>query len=261
MKGIYIMGQTPRTGTNFLFKLLLKHESIIRSEHPGEDKLLIEIHKLNDYIHLTSNQWSEEWKGMNKAKFSTRLLGAFQSSFISYLTPSTANGKYILTKSPSTVGIESFFKFFPDVKPIILIRDGRNVVESLVQSFNMPYLKAMKKWSESGQRISKELTKYPNQYLVVKYEDLFLNTENEIKRILLFLELEEAGFNFKEIKEIPIIGSSQSAKRKGNVDWAVNLNKKNFNPNERFSQWNFFKRLMYNNICGKVAQKLGYSKA
>lgn len=258
MRGIYIIGQTERTGTNFLFKLLLEHEDIIKSNHPGEDRLLMEISKLNEYINLTSSKWSEKWKGMNKDKYSSLLLNTMTDSLLNYLTPLNSTNKYIITKSPSTIGISYFLKFFPQFKPIILIRDGRNVVESLVQSFNYTYSQAMYQWAESGERILQELSKNEKHYLVLRYESLYSNPAVEINKILSFVNLSNNRYDFDKINEIPVIGSSQSTLEKGKVDWDVVINKNKFNPNERYKNWNFITRMKYNRICSKVAKKFNY---
>jgi len=260
MKGIYIIGQTGRTGTNFLFKLLLEHKKIVKSEHPGEDRLLMNIDKIDKYLENTTGEWNEIWKGMDKVKFNTKLNKEFQNCFSRFLgVDDSSSDKYILTKSPSTKGIKHFHKYFPDFKPIILIRDGRNVTESLVQSFNSTYSNAMKTWAKSGQRILAELSNgNSDRFLLIRYEELQQNTKQEIRKILSYLNLEEQDYNFSGLEQLPVTGSSQSSSEKGKVDWGKSLDKKVFNPNERFKNWSIVTKLKYNSICGKTAKQLGY---
>lgn len=256
------MGQVERTGTNYLHSLLLDHQDVVKSSHPGEDRLAMGLEHLDMFIYKTVNFWSNSWVGMNKEKQQNVLLNSFRQCLSNYLKPTYSNDKIVLTKSPSTLGIQYFDVFFPNFKLIVLIRDGRNVVESLAQSFNKDYLDSMKEWTKSANRIIEyKRKKLEGSFLLVRYEDLNDNTEGEIRRILHFLNLSPKKMNWGNAMNKPVIGSSQSSDTKGEVDWSKNIIKtEKFKPNERYKAWTWIMRQKYNWICGCAAKDLGYEK-
>jgi hypothetical protein len=255
MRGCYIIGQTQRTGTNYLFNLLKKHPEITVSDQPGEDWLLTYSSELLSYIDKTSDKWSLSWKGMNPVKRKKDLTEILRSGLINFLNQ---EGIFFLTKTPSTLGIENFTVLFPELKPIIVIRDGRNTVESLVNSFNKDYVESMTQWAASGRRIRMFLQENPN-VPVIKYEDLYSNTKNVVQETFSYLGLEFDALNWDKVLNQMIVGSSQTSNKIGEVDWRKKLKKDvDFNPNERYNNWSRRLKKNYNKICGEEAKRLGY---
>lgn len=83
-------------------------------------------------------------------------------------------------------------KVFPDAKYIHLLRDGRDVISSMVKRHGDDYLcEAVHRWKTS---IRKTDAFYkvvgPDQYIEVRYEDLVLNSEVALKRISQFINIE-----------------------------------------------------------------------
>jgi hypothetical protein len=254
-KGVYIIGQTERTGTNFLYNLLLQHPDVHRTAQPGEDRLLMHSSHLLDYVESTSSQWSENWKGMNVHERKSALMAEIGMSLQRFLSEEE---KFVITKSPSAIGIENYHKFFTDYFPIILVRDGRNVVESLVSSFNTGYGESMKEWALSVDSIIAFRRQYPDT-LLLKYEDLFADPFQCISGILSRLNLDSSKISAQDLEEQDIIGSSQSSNKKGEVDWSKKMDRnQGFDPNKRYSKWNPWIRLKYRIICGQAAKKMNY---
>lgn len=260
LRGIYIIGQIQRTGTNFLYNLLLKHPDIVKSNQPGEDWLMYNSQYLDRYIEETSQRWNTKWKGMDIEFRKEKLKNSFQEALCKFLneTDLGINSKKVISKTPNTIGIEYFNEFFPSFIPIIVIRDGRNAVESLVNSFNWSYEKCMKDWADSASRIVK-FRKENKDALVIKYEDLNSKTFELMSKILNYAKLDLNKYDFSNIPNLEIIGSSNSTPIKGKVDWDVKeVKDENFNPNNRFLDWDNGKRKMYNDLCGKMALELEY---
>jgi hypothetical protein len=257
---IYISGIHKRSGTNFLTKLLLQHPQIKYCKHPGEDFLLVASSLLVQYVNDVSKMWSEEWKGMCIPDYKMKLHGVISKALNDYLGVSAEN--YTLTKTPSTVGLDNFFKLFPGANLIILVRDGRNVVESGVQSFGWKYQQGFRRWTESALRIQKFLEQnkaFQKQYMLVKYEDLNNDTENVLRNIFDHFGINQLVYPFSEVKSVPVVGSSTSSEIFGKIDWSKQIEKTNeFRPNDRYLHWDFKTKLSYNKICGEMAIKLGY---
>lgn len=85
-------------------------------------------------------------------------------------------------------GLDNFFRIFPDQPLILLVRDGRSVVESGMRSFNWDFEQAAHDWADAAQRIknlSETYNKAEKKCLVVRYEDLFSNPSGELSRVCM----------------------------------------------------------------------------
>lgn len=259
---VYISGVLQRSGTNFLSKSLRFHPEIKYSVHPSEDHLLRNIHLLNEYVESTAGYWSEIWKGMDKKVSSEKLRDSFQKSLTDYLIGEDKEQKYILTKTPSTEGIIEGMRFLPpSTKIIFLVRDGRNVIQSGVDSFKWDYIQAMNNWNESMRRIMEAKRKYNDRVLVLHYEKLNEDLKGEMIHLLNFLKLDIVTYPFEQaIKSSKVItGSSTNKNDKGKVDWSNHKQKTDgFNPNNRFDNWGNRLKRSYNKICGEMAKEFGY---
>lgn len=96
-----------------------------------------------------------------------------------------ANCRYVAEKTPNYMDhAEYLIGWFPDAPIIWLIRDGRDVVPSLQK---VPWTHSSVRrhsltWVKQNQRMG-ELAKKHSSILLVKYEDLLLNPESELRRI------------------------------------------------------------------------------
>lgn len=93
-------------------------------------------------------------------------------------------------KTPEYVEIfDELADVFPFAQFVFLIRDGRDVVESLAnrgwQGWSV-YQRA-RYWADATLKMQAFLDKYPKKSLLVKYEDLVLTPEVELDRICQFL--------------------------------------------------------------------------
>ncbi len=92
-------------------------------------------------------------------------------------------------KTPNNVYcINEILDFFPDSKFVHVIRDGRDVALSLHQGREFPIPNAIFRWLsavEAGIRFRGN-----PRYYELKYEDLILDTENSLKKLMEFLDEE-----------------------------------------------------------------------
>ena len=255
------MGLTQRTGTNFLNKLLLMHPEIERSVHPGEDFLLTYSDLLLQYCSQTSNKWSNTWANMDKDKYGSEFRQSFLNTLRDQIKVKTSE-HITLTKTPSIEGIQNARTIFPDFHFVIIIRDGRNTIESLVNSFGGGYYRNMISWKKNVciYLDNIEWITKSSQFTIVKYEDLLSDPTNQIKRILNDAELSEEFYPYYDIDSIPVIGSSQSNNKIGKVDWSVRIDQKSlsFKPNDRFRKWGAKQKILYMLLCKRLNKKLGY---
>jgi hypothetical protein len=166
----------------------------------------------------------------------------------------------LVTKTPDVTNLPLFFKLFPQAKLLIMVRDGRAVVESSVKSFKRSYDEVMHEWADAAHTIQHLVKTEPeSRYLIVKYEDLQQNTEAEMQKILPFLNLDGTQYDFAAMHELPVFGSSQIVTEgKEKVHWAGNKFE-NFEPTKRWQHWDHTLHERFNWIAGKELQQFGYA--
>ena len=257
----FLLGVMPRSGTNYIFRAILHHPLIDKVVPPGEDYLLYGSNYLWEFIDKVQSKWSNNWEGMDRLKYRQRLVNSLQSGLAQYLLPkneSYKEGKYFFTKTPRTDNLNTFKELFPDSKLIIVVRDGKQIVTSGVKSFKWTYIKSMKEYSESLQRIIAFINHNPPEsYCVVKYEKFCQNPELEIKKILNYLELDVNLYDFSLISEMPVLGSSNEVNdQTGDFEWKV-VEKTKVKPYKPI-KWHPLLFWRYRQICGNFTSFFGY---
>jgi hypothetical protein len=183
--------------------------------------------------------------------------------------------KVLVTKSPSVNNVEMFFRLFPDADLIILIRDGRAVVESAVRTFFRRFDKVSRQWADRADAVLRFVGNDSNRerrFLLVKYEDLYGRSDHEIRRILSFLRLDETRYNFDVARNLPVRGSSSlrqegaaptSSTARGvapGIHWQPVPRSADFNPLARWSHWSRAQHERFNWIAGDRMAALSYEK-
>ncbi|MEE9446499.1 MAG: sulfotransferase [Arenicellales bacterium] len=275
LKHGFILGIDQRSGTNFLSRLINLHPHCLCSGPIWEDHFLNHSEYLTRYTKNLNEQWDPEWNIKEKTKASailsaylgdalTRFL-ALQSDDVARLNSQIGNNEkplhLLLSKTPSVNALENFFTLFPDAYLILLIRDGRAVVESGVKSFNWKYETAMHRWRDNAQTIldfKKKCAPHNKKLLVVKYEDLILNEHKSVTNILIFLDLDPTIFNFSHAHSLGIVGSSDIKKEHDKMHWNNVPKYLDFQPLNRFKYWTKFQHARFNWIAGKQMRAFGY---
>ena len=281
-KPIFILGIMPRSGTNFLHNLVLLHPDCDFA-HPGEDFFLAHSDLLLSYAERVYKSWNPKWRGeIDQLLGSDTLCSSLGNGLISYLeliatksvmhSPSVPFHQDINTKrtsrkfvtvTPRVNNLDSFFKIFPRAHLLILVRDGRSVVESGVRSFSWDYQRAMRTWAGAARTIlcfDKEMKGSNNKYLIARYEDLYTNTVAEMTKILTFLGLDVNKYNFDRAVDMSVCGSSELKSTGSKIHWTPLDKPKSFNPLARWRCWSRSKHERFNWIAGHHIEKFGYAK-
>jgi hypothetical protein len=85
------------------------------------------------------------------------------------------------------------FAAYPDAKMIHMIRDPRDVAANLQREKTQSGEKrgwSTARWRYSVQLALRNLNRYPEQYTVIRYEDLMQDTENTLRAVCVFLKEE-----------------------------------------------------------------------
>lgn len=262
---IFILGILPRSGTNFLYDLLCLHPDCDASAPIPEDYLVSRANLLIDYINSVSWNWRIDWEVEDQKDILFHYIGKGLTAFLNSQAINNDNSKVkrrIVTKTPSVRNLDYFFKLFPSSHLIILVRDGRAVVESSVKSFNNNYETMMRLWAEAAETILRfdQATKNSDfKYLIVRYEDLWNNLEAELRKILTFLELDGEAYDFDVAVNLPIKGSSELRRRgKSQLNWQPVEKTSDFNPLQRWSHWGHTLHRRFDWIAGQYLTEFGY---
>ena len=280
---IFILGIFPRSGTNYLHDLIRMHpECDPESAVLHEDHLIANAHLLLKYVDAVSRWWKRRWGPAELEAEREALCAELGNGLVSFLASQLErrtrvagkNGdprpqRRLVTKTPSVKNLELFSKFFPAGQLLILVRDGRSVVESSVKTFNQPYGYAAREWARAARVIQDFQQANPaTPYLLVRYEDLYGDVENELRRIFDYLHLDAEAYDYRSAASLPVRGSSTlrgkpASKRfswvAGGVHWDPVEKPADFDPINRWSAWGRARHERFNWLAGEYLGRFGYT--
>lgn len=266
---IYLISPTQRSGTNYLSYLLSLHTQLQFPEGnnlPKEQFIYAYTEHLQEYVQKTVTLWGKWIKDEQLLHdYSKLLMNNFGNGIINFFYSFIPDNKILFLRSPDSKNIHHFFHLFPNGKVIILIRDGRDTVESFVKSWGgMGVFKKMSiRWSERTDTILKLMklsdnNDKSNAYLLVKYNELNNDTEKQLHRILDFLALDHNEYDWKKMKDAPVLGSSTYRGDQPNVNWKAIKKDKNFKPHNKWERWDTKKKKIFKKYAGDNLIKMGF---
>jgi hypothetical protein len=277
---VFILGVAPRCGTNYLERLLCLHPDCGLSVPLRQNNLTSILPILAEVSSEVKRQWRDypNW-GFTPDHFDDldRSLGAGLIDFMLSTTDERRritelpesmrdierhfrhSPRYLVTKQPRTTGLGHFRRFFPTERLILLIRDGRAVVESSIRSWGWPFDVAVEGWRRGAADILAYDVASDPDALLVRYEDLVASTEEVMSGVLEFLDLEPEIYDSEAAEDSPILGSS-TARPAGatSVDWEPIDPAPSFNPLGRASNWNERQHRRFNHMAGRLLVEMGY---
>jgi len=179
---------------------------------------------------------------------------------VAFLTEK-AQTRRMVTKTPRVDNLNHFFTLFPNAYLLILVRDGRSVIESGVKTFKWHREWAIRKWAQGAQTILDFDSKNADsifKYRIVRYEDLWSNLEEELRHILVFLDLDPGKYDFEEARQLPVRGSSTIRDQGDGVHWAPVEKRSDFDPMSRWRHWSRARHERFNWVAGRYLERFGY---
>lgn len=278
-----------RSGTTLLMNMLNNHEEIMAFPeirffnffyYSWKNKKDIKHYDLNaiqtyflvhkSRINHSPYRWNKELfmnlLNINKPRSFSNIYSAFFNSF-------TFNGeskktKFIFDKNPiNTLFAEDISEEFPMAKFIFMVRDPRanylSRKQKVIFSDNI-YFNCYR-WKFINECALKFQKKYPNKTLIIKYENLVTNPENQLKSIADF-----CGFDYsanmldfhktvRNTRDIPFIAKHDKTGLLENkltrLSEPVNTKRLNTWQNELSDQ----EINIISGICHSTAAELGYT--
>ena len=257
---IFIAGIMPRSGTNFLHRLLCQHPDCgaINTTPVREDYLLHHAASLKRYLERLKWQWGH-W-GADDA-FVAPLYEHAGRGLTGFLR-TLSDAPRIVTKTPSVSNIESFPDIFPHAYLLIIVRDGRSVVASGMSGFGWNFETASRAWARAARAIlafrDANPAAFASRCRLVQYERLNTDTKEELAAILRFVGLDPAVYDFDAALDTPVYGSSYQKTEGKGVSWQPKAKAPGFASNERWATWSRARHERFNWIAGRELIALGY---
>ena len=259
---VFILGILPRSGTNFLADLLLLHPDVTPSRHPvKEDLFLAHSDHLKAFVDNVHAAWDPQW-----GPFDADLLGQLRADIgrglVSFLW--SDRSRRLVTKSPSVQHLDRFFTFFPGAQLLILVRDGRSVVQSAIATFGWDFDRACRAWAEAARailRFQNSESARGGRWRLVRYEDIVDDPDGQLRVIFAFLGLEPDRYDFAAARNLPVRGSSAYGRHDGRVHWEPVAKDHSFAPKERWRSWSHAQRERFEWLAGHELLQLGYGSS
>ena len=260
--GLFVHGVLPRSGTNFLADALALHPHIF--QNPGE---LWEFPLL--YVADGARALQAEFQFMfppnRNVMVEHETLAYLASGWMRHLQKETGE-RTMLFKSPHLQNIALFSQIFPRDKLLILLRDGRDVLQSSLSTFGSRSLgknfsTMAHEWSAAvqlalefkpGGRLATD------NALVVRYEDLVQNGRDIMVGILNHCGLEQSPFDWEAFDNLPLRGSSTNL-ADASQKWQQQPRTQDFNPLGRWRDWSDQQKAEFKKRAGNALIAAGYA--
>lgn len=260
---VFIHAPMVRSGTNYLSRLIRLNPVFEVPRPIYEGRLLVHAELLRRYADVTAASWSQ-WmeESTDEEEVSASLFEGLGHGILRYLNGLLTPGKRLLIKTPWSLNLELFFPLFPNAKLLLLVRDGRDTVESTMRSFEgRKYKPSMRSWAAGARRIldftdGRRVGPASTPWRLVKYEDLVRQPEERMDEIFTFLD--EAPDTGTDVGEVPVVGSSSHRGGRKEVHWEPLEKPPNFNPIGRWEAWPRRRKRKFKKLAGKELVDLGY---
>jgi len=249
----------PRSGTNFLSNLLQLHPECGPADPVWEDFLVSHLDQLAAYSDSVAGEWDAAWGVNNQTATDLDIaLGNGLADFLEDRCPGTR----VVSKTPRVDNLGLFFRFFPRGKLLILVRDGRSIVESAARSFDWNREAAMHSVSQAAKTIARfqEIHASENDHFrILRYEDLWQDTETQLHGLFKFLELDPGNYDWQQALALPVRGSSElKTAQENTIHWDPIERNPEFDPMSRFADWSDALHFRYNHVVGADMAPFGY---
>jgi hypothetical protein len=260
---VFLLGITKRCGTNYLFDLLRRHPDTEMRPPLWEDYLLDRVGPLVDFTSSVTGLWREWWDmGQTEADRFVRAVGAGIESFL----VEGATTRFVLLKTPTPANVHLAPLLFPRSPVILLVRDGRAVVESARLSFGKTDEEMTRRWAEGGRRILDFLAddRRPQESgpsparLLVRYEDLVTGTERELRRVFAALGADPEAYDYAGAASLPVRGSSVARGGARELHWEPVARPESFDPLSHHPAWEPARLAAFAEVAGEVLAAFGY---
>lgn len=195
-------------------------------------------------------------------------------AWMQYLTQSSGE-KTALFKEPSVDSFDAMFQLFPRAKVVLMVRDGRDLIESLLTAgFGLPprSIRNPHHWrrflpDEDFKILCRQLkgaaskletflqgevaAALTRQVKMVRFEDLFSSPDNVLSDVLAWCDLPLDEFDWDAFRTMPVRGSSFLRDEDGSMNFGSGVTRSvEFNPVGRWRTWSDRRKAYYERTAG-----------
>lgn len=255
---VLVHGIMPRSGTVYVGELLRLHPDL--HAFPNQVWEFPLLQQMPRILKLGKEfLWSYE---QNRGKIGERdFLPLLGSGLMAYLHQGVPAGKRMLLKVPSVERLDRFYDVFPHEHLLVLVRDGRDVVQSTLKTWpQLRFWMVCLRWRRAAQMVlacDKRYSQLTEGYWLARYEDAVSDPEGFVREACRRFGLDENSYPFERIGSIRVHGSS-THRPQGRVDWAPTAKGRAFQPVGRWQSWSPTKRWIFSRLAGQALLELGY---
>ncbi|MFQ5470386.1 MAG: sulfotransferase [Gammaproteobacteria bacterium] len=255
---LIIHGVAPRSGTVYVGELLRLHPDL--SAYPNDMWEIPFLETTGDLIDA-QRHFINAYK-QNKDKIGQHdFLPLFGASLMAYLYSFVPEGKGMLLKIPDVQYLDLFFSVFPNEYPILLLRDGRDVVGSTIKSWpEDDFAEICRLWDLGAKMILEFVQQYENtgqKFLMARYEDVLKDPAGFVRDACERFALNISAYPYDKIPEISLRGSSRY-KSDGKVIWDAADKPAGFSPKGHWLEWSSSQKRIFKGIAGQTLIDTGY---
>ncbi|NEP18684.1 MAG: sulfotransferase [Leptolyngbya sp. SIO4C1] len=274
----FLLSILPRSGTNYVYNLLAKHPHCLTPGPIWEDSFVRHSDLLMQYVQAVTRRWTPDWQTREKVGPPETLLPYFGEAIKQILqlqvtqnaeiqaelrqqSAAQRRANVLITKTPHTESIENFFELLPTDHLLVIVRDGRAVIESGMRSFGWNYEKSTRRWAQNAAallNLQRTCAGSDKKLLIVKYEDFLTDQTAMLRKVFDFLNLDATWYDYDEVRNFRVIGSSDT-KQDGEVHWEAVDRYDSFDPLNRFGHWTLEQHRLFNRLAGRYLTELGYA--
>jgi protein-tyrosine sulfotransferase len=261
---IFVHGVLPRSGTNFVSDALALHPAV--HAFPGR---LWEF----PLLYLAPGAAALQRELCFMFQRNREVMGRFD--LLAYLASgwllnlqAEAGARRILLKSPHVQGLSLFPHIFPHDILVLCLRDGRDVIQSSLGTFERLRLRTKRfrglasEWRHGTEAI---LTFEPGgananrNAAVVRYETLVRDPAAEGRKLLEHARLDPEAYDFEALSRLPVRGSSALASP-GAARWEPHQKPQDFQPIGRWhAVWSKSQKNRFKAVAGATLIRAGYA--
>lgn len=260
---VFVHGVLPRSGTNFLADAIALHPDTV--QNPGA---LWEFPLL--YVAGGAEALQQEFEFMfppNAKVLRRQEILAFLASGWMQSLQAQSEPRTMVFKSPHMQHLALVPGIFPRDRFLILMRDGRDVLQSSLATFGQRWLgksfAAMAaEWSAAARLALAFAPGGPcacEQALVVRYEDLVKDGRPAMARVLAHCGLDSASYDWSAFDRLPLRGSSTNGAALAEK-WQQQPRPNSFNPLGRWHAWPQARKARFKKWAGETLIAAGYAQ-
>lgn len=255
---VMIHGIMPRSGTVYVGELLRLHPDLHAYPH--------QVWEL-PFLQLTGDVMQMQAKFLQIYEQNAGKIGAqdflplFGAALVAYLHAGVPDGRRMLLKVPSVQYLSAFGAVFPHEHLLVLVRDGRDVVQSTLRTWpQLQFWQVCTRWNRAARMVlavDQQMKLQTSGYWLARYENALQDPAGFVREACRRFGLEEDRYPYEEIEAIPVQGSS-ALTEEGAVHWAPVDRPTGFQPVGYWRSWPRWKRWAFKRIAGEALLALGY---